>query len=105
MVPRSYPLLRQRDRGSHAGLQEIVFSESHYWEEAQAFANAFIEKHRMKLLNRCDGPDAWLWDVKCNEHVFVFGYDDYPCETVLFPTTLEDQEALLDLFEKIKGGI
>lgn len=104
MTPPDYPLLRERYRGVHAGLAEIVFSESQYYEEAQAFANKFIAENGMKILHRCDGPDAWLWDVTLNDNRFVFGFDDFPCETVLFPEAVKDQEALLNLFMKVKGG-
>jgi len=99
----AHPALRMRNRGSHAGLLEIVFSENQSWDEAQEFATSFMAEHGMTLLHRCDGPDAWLWDVSWGRNAFVFGYDDYPCETVLFSTNLQHQDALLRLFQEVGG--
>lgn len=100
----AYPTMRIRDRGNLAGLKEIVFSEDQSWEDARAFASKVIAEHRMTLVRRCDGPNCWLWDVHWNGGEFIFGYDDFPCETVLISSNDQHQDALVRLFEAIQRG-
>jgi hypothetical protein len=89
--------LQTRSRGSHEGRLEILFNEDHSYEEAQAFALQFMAAHDIELIKRIDGPDAWLWDVRWGDNYFVFGYNDYPCETTLYAADAASEDGLLKL--------
>jgi hypothetical protein len=100
-----YPYLRRRDRGSGAGRAEIVFSEEQTWEEAQEFAARIVAGLGLTVSRRLDGPDAWLWDVKGPGGVYIFGYDDFPCETSLWAAHPESDPAVERLFGELAGNL
>jgi hypothetical protein len=89
--------LQTRAHGQHEGRLEILFSEDQSYEESQAFAQQFMTAYGMTLLKRIDGPGAWLWDVRRGDNYFVFGYNDFPCETTLFAADADSDDALLRL--------
>jgi len=95
------PALVKVDRGDHEGLLQILLRDDQSWKEAQEFAKQFISKYEMNLIRKIDGPDAWLWHVTCQGSTFIFSYDDFPCETVIFADTKNDEVALKALFTAI----
>ena len=99
-----YPYLRQRNRGSGAGRIEIVFSEEHGWDEAQAFAMQVTEQLGLTVSRRVDGPDAWLWDLQGAGGSFIIGYDDFPCETTLWASDPTSDTAVQRLFRIVAGA-
>jgi hypothetical protein len=99
-----YPFLRRRERGTDTGRAEIVFSEEQSWEEAQAFAARMAARLALAVSRRGDGPDAWLWEVQGAGGSFVFGYDDYPCETTLWAADQGSDAAVERLFRELAGS-
>ena len=81
-----------------SGMNEIVFSESHTYEEAQDFAEAFIRRWNFTVKKRIDAAIAWLWDIEADAARFVLAYDDYPCETSLSARRAEDAAAIESLY-------
>ena len=94
----NFPFLQKRDRGDCAGRVEIVFSHDQSYDEAEAFAARVVEQLGLTVDRRIRGPYSWLWDVHGAGGHFVFGYDDFPCETTLWATDAESDLALLHLF-------
>lgn len=100
-----YPFLRRRDRGSGTGRAEVVFSEEQGWEEAQQFATWVAGQLGLTVSRRVDGPDAWCWEVQGAGGSFIFGYDDFPCETTLWAADTESDAAVERLFSELAGRV
>ena len=96
-----YPQLRLRDRGDGTGRAEIVFDEDQNYEQAQSFADRMIETLGLTIIRRLNGPHCWMWDGHYREAAFVFGYDDFPCETTLWAANAESDRAIEELFAKL----
>jgi len=96
-----YPLLRRRDYGSGSGRAEIVFSEEQGWEEVHEFAARVVARLGLAVSRQVDGPDAWFWEVQGAGGSFIFGYNDYPCETTLWAAVPESDAAVERLFSDL----
>lgn len=96
-----YPVLHRRTRGSAAGRAEIVFSEDHAYDEAAGFAERLVRRLGWRVVRRLDGPCGWIWDVCCDRGTFVLGYDDFPCETVLWAASPADDMQVEQLFAEL----
>jgi hypothetical protein len=99
-----YPFLRRRDRGDGAGRAEIVFSEDQSWDEAQRFAARLVKHLGLTVWRRLDGPYSWLWDVQGAGKSFIFGYDDFPCETTLWAASPDGDATVEVLFGALTRG-
>lgn len=91
------PVFEKVDRGDHEGLLQILLYDDQSWEEAQEYAQRLILKHDMKVIREINGPDAWLWYVKYKGNTLIIGYDDHPCETIIYADTKKDEEGLKTL--------
>jgi hypothetical protein len=97
-----YPRLGRVDRGVAEGRTSIVFSESLDWDEAHEVGARLAGRLGLRVKDRLEGPDAWLWFLTDGETIFILAYSDYPCELQLFANDPANDAAVARLFSLLR---
>ncbi len=79
-----------------SGNKSLVLNDGVNYDNFPIFANKWVEKLQLTVVDKVDGPSERIWKVDKNGIKYLLAYDDWSPEISLEP---QDSEAGKDIFE------
>lgn len=84
-----------------SGCEGIELTEEGSWETFPPFAKKYAEQIGASIVNKIETPDMHLWEIKYENSILNFVYDDFPNGVSIEPKDTNGQAAIETLFKLV----